>query len=84
MLQVKFENRGFRGDHLNELNAMIDVNVNFQTVTATDCFFNLISLNTKVPLILHIKFQPNIQSHSGENVDFIGLLFLISTAILES
>ena len=29
-------------------------------------FFILISLNTKVPLILHTKFQPNIPCHFGE------------------
>ena len=33
-------------------------------------FFNLISMNIKVLLILHTKFQPNILSRSGENGDF--------------
>ena len=33
-------------------------------------YFTLISLTTKVPVILHIKFQPYILSHSGEKVDF--------------
>ena len=33
----------------------------------------LISFNAKVPLILHTKFQPNIPSHSGGNVDSIGV-----------
>ena len=32
-------------------------------------FFVLISINTKVLLILHAKFQPNIPSHYGENGD---------------
>ena len=64
-----------------DLKAQVDVNfaradVNFQTVIVTLCccryFFILISLSTKVPLILHTKFQPNIPSHSGEKVDFDG------------
>ena len=33
-------------------------------------FFHLISINIKVLLILHTKFQLNIPSHSGENGDF--------------
>ena len=33
-------------------------------------FFILISIDIKVLLILHTKFQPNIPSHSGENGDF--------------
>ena len=40
-------------------------------------FFILISLITKVPLILHTKFQPNILCYSGENADFI--VFAISS-----
>ena len=40
-------------------------------MSATD-FFILISLNTKVPVILNRKFQPTIPSHSGEKVDFNG------------
>ena len=31
----------------------------------------LISINIKVPLICHTKFQLNIPSRSGENDDFI-------------
>ena len=57
------------------------VGVNFQTVTVTlfryRFFFILISLSTKVPIIIHTKFQPNIQSHSEEKVDFNG--FAISS-----
>ena len=34
-------------------------------------FFILISINIKVPKILHTKFQLNISSHSGGNDDFI-------------
>ena len=34
-------------------------------------YFNLISLKSKVPLMLHTKYQPNIPCHSGEKVDFI-------------
>ena len=34
-------------------------------------FCNLISLKRKVPLMLHIKYQPNIPWHSGEKVDSI-------------
>ena len=53
------------------------VDINLQTITLTIfCnrffFFILISLNTKVPQILHIKFHPYILSRSGENADFIG------------
>ena len=39
---------------------------------ATNSAIILIILKTKVPLMLHTKFQPNIWSHSGEKVDFIG------------
>ena len=35
-------------------------------------YFTLISLTPKVPVILHIKFQPHIPSYSGEKVDFNG------------
>ena len=60
-----------------DLDARVDgsfarVDVNFQSVTVTYfCyvyiyFFHFdISVNTKVPLILHIKIQPNIPSHFG-------------------
>ena len=62
------------------LNARVDVNfarddVNFQTIvvpTSAKNVFILISLNTKVSLIHHIKYQLNIQCHSVENVNFIG------------
>ena len=54
-----------------DLNAK--VNVNFAKFSNGHCdlillqiFFILISINTKVPLILHTKFQPNIPSHFGE------------------
>ena len=33
-------------------------------------FIILISINSKILLRLHTKFQPNIPSHSGENGDF--------------
>ena len=33
-------------------------------------FFILISINIKVLLIFHTKFQPNMPSRSGENGDF--------------
>ena len=65
-----------------DLKARVDVNfarvdVNFQTVIVTEFryrfFFILISLSTKVSLIIHTKFQLNIPSHSGEKVDFHGL-----------
>ena len=57
------------------LDARVDVKfarveVSFQTVLVTKCydifFFILISVNFKVPLILHTKFQSNIPSHFGE------------------
>ena len=34
--------------------------------------FILIPLSTKISLKIHTKFQPNILSHSGDNVDFNG------------
>ena len=34
--------------------------------------------------MIHTKFQPNIQSHSGEKDDFIVFLFLVSAAVLDS
>ena len=57
-----------------ELNARVNVNiakvdVNFQIVTVTDSiiiFFILISINIKILLILHTKYQPNIPGHFGE------------------
>ena len=43
-------------------------------------FFHLIILKTKVPLMLHTKYQPNIPSHSGEKVDFTSFaIFSISS-----
>ena len=62
---------------MQKLKARVDVNfprvkVNFQKIIVTNSatdFFILISLSTKVPLIIHTKFQPNIPSHSGEKVD---------------
>ena len=52
-----------------DLNARVDINfakvdVNFQMVSVI--FFTLISVNTKVALIPHTKFQPNIPGHFGE------------------
>ena len=41
--------------------------LNLQTI-----FFNLIILKSKVPLMLHTKYQPNIPCHSGEKVEFTG------------
>ena len=53
--------------------AMVDMNLQMGIATKfRNIFFTLISLNTKVPLILQTKFQPNIPSHSGEKVDFNG------------
>ena len=43
--------------------------------------FYLIVLKTKVPLMLPIKYtkyMPNIPSHSGEKVDFIGFTIFCS------
>ena len=60
-----------------DLNARVNgnfarVDVNFQTVTVTlfyyQSFFILISINIKVLLILHTKYQPNIHSRFGEMV----------------
>ena len=55
-----------------DLNARVDINfgrvgVNFQVtdLILLQFFFTLISVNTKVPLILHTRFQPNIPSHFG-------------------
>ena len=35
-------------------------------------FFNLKILKSKVPVMLHTKYQPNIPCHSGVKVDLIG------------
>ena len=43
----------------------------------------MISINIKVPLILHTKFQPNIPSRSGENEDFISFAILSNGSHLE-
>ena len=46
------------------------VDVHFQTVTVTSIchnfFFILIPISSKVLLLLHTKFQPNIPCHFGE------------------
>ena len=47
-------------------------------------FFILIILKTKVPLMLHTKFQLNIPSHSREKVDLMVLAFSALVAILDS
>ena len=58
-----------------DLNARVDINfagvdINSQTFTGTqfcyNIFFILISINIKVLLILHTKFQPNIPRHFEE------------------
>ena len=46
--------------------------------------FNSIILKSKVPLMPHTKYQPNIPCHSGEKVDLLVLLFLALAAILDS
>ena len=46
-------------------------------------FFILISINNKVLLILHTKFQPNIPSHSGENDDFNSFAIFTNGSHLE-
>ena len=46
-------------------------------------FFILMSINIKVLLILHIKFQPNIPSYFGENSDFINFAILSNGGHLE-
>ena len=35
-------------------------------------FFHLINLKSKVPLMRHPKYQPNVPCHSGEKVDLTG------------
>ena len=47
-----------------DLNVRVDVN--FVRVDVICEKVILISLNTKVPLMSHAKFQPNILSNSGE------------------
>ena len=73
--------------NLNERN-FFRVDANLQMIIVTQfryIFFILISINIKVLLILHTKFQPNIPSPSGENADvLLVLLFLVSAAILNS
>ena len=46
--------------------------------------FTLIILKTKVPLLLHIYYRPNIRGHSGEKLILLVLLFLALVAILDS
>ena len=46
-------------------------------------FFTLISINAKVPLILHTKFQPNIYSRFGENDNFISFAIFTNDGHLE-
>ena len=41
------------------------------------------SMNNKVLLILHTKFQPNIPSRLGENVDFISFAIFNNCGHLE-
>ena len=71
-----------------DLNARVDVNfarvdVNFHSdLIPLQIFFILISINIKVLLIFHTKFQLNISSHYGENGDFNS--FLVTAAILNS
>ena len=74
-----------------DLNARADVNILGSTSIferslrpnyATD-FFILISINYKVPLILHTKFQPNILSRSAENGDFISFAIFSNGGHLE-
>ena len=75
-----------------DLNAWVDiiffrVDINLQTVIVTlfpyRFFFILIFINSKVLLILHTKFQPNIPSHSGENDDFISFTIFSNGCHLE-
>ena len=69
------------------------VDVHFQTVTVTSIchnfFFILIPISSKVLLILHTKFQPNIPCHFGEmdlhawyDVIFLGSRENFQTAIV--
>ena len=62
-----------------DLNARADVNlfrinVNFLNghcdLIPQQIFFILVSINIKVPVVLHTKFHSNIPSRSGENDDF--------------
>ena len=46
-------------------------------------FFILISINIKVLLIFHTKFQPNIPSRSGENGNFISFASFSNGSHLE-
>ena len=66
----------------------IRVDVYFQTAIVTKFryrnVFILISINIKVLLILHTKFQPKIPSRSGENDDFNSFAILVTAAILNS
>ena len=53
------------------LHMIFENNGTIQTIPL-QIFFIFISLNIQVPLILHTKFQPNVLSQSGKNVDFNG------------
>ena len=60
--------------------------VNFHTVVLPNyatVLFVLISINIKVLLMLHTKFQPNIPCCSGENSDFISFAFFSNGGHLE-
>ena len=46
-------------------------------------FFNLISINIKVLLIIHTKFQPNTPSHSGKNGDYNSFAIFSNSGHLE-
>ena len=64
-----------------DLNALVDINffrvdVNFRTAIS-------ISINIKVLLILHTKFQPNIPIRSGENDHFISFAIFSNGSHLE-
>ena len=74
-----------------DLNACVDVNffrvnINFQMAIVTiplQIFFILISINIKVLLILHTKFQPNILICSEEKDDFISFAIFSNGGHLE-
>ena len=64
----------------HRLQARIDINRHFVRVDVHTGFIQSLSfqnlfilyfLKTKVPLMHHTKFQPNIPSHYGAKVDFI-------------
>ena len=61
--------------------------VNRKNVTVTKLRYRFFSfftiLNTYVPLTFRAKIQPKISSGSGEECDFVILLFLVMAAILD-